>query len=149
LFIFAQQQNLYKLLKNQCFCFGFFHVVVLVLLAKQQQQKIVNLYTISVCYAWDLVRPTQKLEQETLVLDTCLQEKFTRKGQRVLLKFSPCGRIVNPALREHSNATTMKILYKFCENKLKTSKDNPETNTPLSQNYNRFNHILILKNLFI
>jgi hypothetical protein len=36
---------------NQCFCFDFFHVVVLVLLAKQQQQKIVNLCTISVCYA--------------------------------------------------------------------------------------------------
>jgi hypothetical protein len=36
------------------FCVGFFHVVVLVLLAKQQQQKIVNLYTISVCYAWAL-----------------------------------------------------------------------------------------------
>jgi hypothetical protein len=29
-------------------------VVVLVLLAKQQQPKIVNLYTFSVCYAWAL-----------------------------------------------------------------------------------------------
>jgi hypothetical protein len=28
----------------------------LVLLAKHQQQKIVNLYTISVCYAWVLVK---------------------------------------------------------------------------------------------
>jgi hypothetical protein len=37
------------------FCFGFFHVVVLVLLAKQEQQKIGNLFTISVFYAWALV----------------------------------------------------------------------------------------------
>jgi hypothetical protein len=36
------------------FCFGFFHVVVLVLLAKQQQQRIVNFNTISVSYAWAL-----------------------------------------------------------------------------------------------
>jgi hypothetical protein len=35
--------------------FNFFHVVVLVLYAKQQQQKIVDLDTISVCYAWALL----------------------------------------------------------------------------------------------
>jgi hypothetical protein len=53
---YVQQQNSYNLLTSKlCFCFDFFHVVVLVLLGKQQQQKIVNLYTISVCYAWALI----------------------------------------------------------------------------------------------
>jgi hypothetical protein len=32
----------------------------LLLLAKQQQQKIVNLYTISVCYAWALSKPEKQ-----------------------------------------------------------------------------------------
>jgi hypothetical protein len=38
----SQQQNPYNLKTNQCFCFDFFHVVVLVLLAKQQQQMFNN-----------------------------------------------------------------------------------------------------------
>jgi hypothetical protein len=56
--IFRQQQN-----PHQCFCFGFFHVAVLVLLAKQQQQKIVHLYIISVCYAWALGLPEPTLKK--------------------------------------------------------------------------------------
>jgi hypothetical protein len=56
LFWYAQQQNPYNLETNQCFCCHFFHVDILLLLAKQQQQKSVNLYTISVCYAWALIR---------------------------------------------------------------------------------------------
>jgi hypothetical protein len=39
---------------NKIHTIYFVHVVVLLLLAKQQQLKIVNLYTISVCYAWAL-----------------------------------------------------------------------------------------------
>jgi hypothetical protein len=49
---YAQQQNPYNLYTNQCFCCDFFHV--LLLLAKQQQQKSVNLYTILVSCAWAL-----------------------------------------------------------------------------------------------
>jgi hypothetical protein len=43
-----------QFINKPVFMFRFFHVVVLVLLAKQQQRKIVNFYTISVCYAWAL-----------------------------------------------------------------------------------------------
>jgi hypothetical protein len=39
---------------KQTSVFVLVHIVVLVLLAKQQQQKIVNLHTISVYYAWAL-----------------------------------------------------------------------------------------------
>jgi hypothetical protein len=38
--------NSIQFINKPVFCFDFFHVVVLVLLAKQQQQKIVNLYKI-------------------------------------------------------------------------------------------------------
>jgi hypothetical protein len=37
------------------FLLSFFIVDILLLLAKQQQQKSVNLYTIAVCYAWALI----------------------------------------------------------------------------------------------
>jgi hypothetical protein len=60
LFWYAKQQNPYNLLTNKGFCFGFYHIAVLVLLAKQQQQKIVNLYMISVCYAWALSKFPKK-----------------------------------------------------------------------------------------
>jgi hypothetical protein len=36
------------------FLLSFFIFDILLLLAKQQQQKSVNLYTIKVCYAWAL-----------------------------------------------------------------------------------------------
>jgi hypothetical protein len=65
------------------FCFGFFHVVVLVLLAKQQQQKIVNLFTILVCYAWALV----KTQETIFILDTKLFSPNSNQLTFLVLKF--------------------------------------------------------------
>jgi hypothetical protein len=43
-----------QFINKTLFFFGVFHIVVLVLRENQQQQKIVNSNTISVCYAWAL-----------------------------------------------------------------------------------------------
>jgi hypothetical protein len=51
----------------------------LVLLAKQQQQEIINLYTISVCYAWALATSR---EQYKLFKEEKLDKRF---GQDVTI----------------------------------------------------------------
>jgi hypothetical protein len=56
---FDMHNNKINTIYNQCFCFDFFHVGVLVVLAKQQQQIIVNLHTISVGYTWSLKTTNQ------------------------------------------------------------------------------------------
>jgi hypothetical protein len=43
-----------QFINKPVFLLSYFIVDILLLLAKQQQQKSVNLYTISVCYAWAL-----------------------------------------------------------------------------------------------
>jgi hypothetical protein len=74
--------NILHFSTSQCFCFDFFHVVFLLLLAKQQQQKIVNLYTVSVCYAWALIILLSQLENKNRVVSIGIFEKKIRKLEK-------------------------------------------------------------------
>jgi hypothetical protein len=63
----------------------------LLLLAKQQQQKNVDLYTISVCYAWALVRNDENLLVDENIVGSCQKAfpllSFSRVNTRNSARF--------------------------------------------------------------